>query len=68
MCVMHHQKHWAQKWHSDRKALNYDGKNGYLNVCKYIVENIEDKSPSDANCKTPLHTAALNGHLNVNLS
>ena len=30
-----------------------------------ITENLEDKNPKDSNGFTPLHHAALNGHLDI---
>ena len=46
MCVNTSWKNTKDKnkrHNSNRNALNYDGKNGYLNVCKYIMEIIEDQ-------------------------
>ena len=38
---------------------------GHLDVCKYIMENIKDKSPRNNLGETPLHLAAINGFLDV---
>jgi ankyrin repeat protein len=32
-----------------------------LEICKYLVNKIDDKNPSDMNGWTPLHDAALEG-------
>ena len=37
---------------------------GHLNVCKYIIENTEDKNSRNSGY-TPLHLAAENGRLDV---
>ena len=39
-------------------ALNYD-------MCKFIIENVDDKNPAMHNGSTPLHTAAKNGHYEI---
>mgnify|MGYP001157521576 CR=1 FL=1 len=41
-------------------ALHFAAKNGYLNVCKLIAENIEEKNPQDHFGKTPLQMAEDN--------
>ena len=46
--------------------LHYGAKHGHLDVCKYIMENIEEKNPRcSVSGLTPLHYAAYNGHLDV---
>ena len=39
--------------------------NGHLAVCDFIMENIDNKNPSNKKGQTPLHFAAANGHLNI---
>ena len=34
-------------------------------ICKFILENLQDQTYQDNNGITPLHTAAYNGHLEV---
>ena len=34
---------------------------GNLEICKYLINKIDDKNPSDENGWTPLHDAALEG-------
>ena len=34
--------------------------NGHLSLCKFIMENLEDKNPEDSDGFTPLHLAAQN--------
>ena len=36
---------------------------GHLEICKFIVANIEEKNPTDIFGETPLHAAADAGHL-----
>ena len=38
---------------------------GHFQICKLIIDNVEDKNPANDNGKTPLYTAAFNGHLDV---
>ena len=38
---------------------------GYLAICKYFVENLQDKNPVNNAGYTPLHRAARRGHLNI---
>ena len=38
---------------------------GHLDLCKLIIENVEDKNPRDKFGWTPLHQAAVLGHLSV---
>ena len=37
--------------------------NKQLNVCQYILDRVEDKSPRNNNGSTPLHVSAMCGHL-----
>ena len=39
--------------------------NKQLNVCQYILDRIEDKSPRNNNGSTPLHVAAMFEHLEI---
>ena len=43
-------------------TLHYAAKNGYLNVCKLIAENVQEKNPEDCFGVTPLQLAEKNGH------
>ena len=38
---------------------------GYLEICKLLVLNIEDKNPLDKYGFTPLHAAAREGYLEI---
>jgi ankyrin repeat protein len=40
-------------------------RNGHLDICQYILENLGNISPTDWHGGTPLHDAAYNGHLEV---
>ena len=40
-------------------------KMGHLDVCKFIIERVENKNPSDNDGKTPLHMAAEYGRLEI---
>ena len=46
-------------------TLHYAAKNGYLNVCKLIAENVQEKNPKDFWGTTPLHMAEKRGHSSV---
>ena len=50
---------------SGKIPLHYAAKNGHLDICKLIYENINNKSQSDNFGQTPLHYAAENGHLDI---
>ena len=45
--------------------LHIAAKNGYLDVCKLIAENIEDKNPQDYRGRTPLQMAEDNDQSSV---
>ena len=45
--------------------LHYAAKEGHLDVCRLILERVEDKNPEAIGGWTPLHSAADNGHLEV---
>ena len=40
-------------------------RNGRLDICQYILENLGNISPTDFQGDTPLHDAASNGHFEV---
>ena len=40
-------------------------RNNRLNLCKVIIEKIQDKNPGSNDGVTPLHIAAAMGHLKV---
>ena len=42
--------------------LHFAAKKGYLNVCKLIAENVQEKNPEDCFGVTPLQLAEKNGH------
>ena len=46
-------------------TLHYAAKNGYLNVCKLIAENVQEKNPKDFGGQTPLEMAEERGHSSV---
>ena len=46
-------------------TLHYAAKNGYLNVCKLIAENVQEKNPKDFGGETPLQMAENQGHTSV---
>ena len=45
--------------------FHFAAKLGHIDICKIIVENIENKHPKDKMGNTPLMLAAENGHLEV---
>ena len=45
--------------------LHVAAKKGYLNVCKLIAENVQEKNPEDCFGVTPIQLAAKNGHYEV---
>ena len=45
--------------------LHYAAQNGLLEVCKLILENVEDKNPVGLDRWTPLDFAAENGHIEI---
>ena len=47
------------------RGLKSNLKSDHLDVCKLIMENIDDKNPADDIGWTPLHLAAFNGHLDL---
>ena len=42
--------------------LHNAAKNGHFEVCKLLVDNVEDKNPGCNDGETPLFKAAQNGH------
>ena len=41
--------------------------NGHLEVCRLLLDHVEDKNPIDHNGRTPLHIAALQACMSMNL-
>ena len=52
---------------NDRRItpLHLAAENGFLSICKYIIDRIDDKNPGDEIGRTPLHFAAAEGHLEI---
>ena len=48
-----------------RTCLHYAASKGHWQICKLIVDAIEDKHPKDSYGRTPLHSAAKDGHEEV---
>ena len=48
-----------------KTLLHYASEKGKMNVCKSILELVEEKSPKDINGSTPLHFAAHYGNVDV---
>ena len=40
-------------------------KNGHLEVCKYLMNKVDNKNPAENTGTTPLHCAADRGHLEI---
>ena len=40
-------------------------KNGHLEVCKYLMNKVDNKNPAENTGTTPLHCAADSGHLEI---
>ena len=52
--------------HDDGDTLfHLAARRGYLAICKFFVENLQDKNPGNNVGTTPLHRAARKGHLNI---
>ena len=45
--------------------LHIAAKNGYFEICKLIIDNVDHTNPADNNGSTPLYLAAQNGHLGI---
>ena len=45
--------------------FHYEVYNGHLDLCKFLMENLEDKSPKNEHGMTPLHFAAERGFLDI---
>ena len=45
--------------------FHYATESGLTNVCRLIIENIDNKNSAAPNGCTPLHLAAKNGHLEI---
>ena len=48
-----------------RTPLHFAALHGHLEICKLLLDRVEDKNPLDFEMCTPLHYAALRGHLDV---
>ena len=59
--------HECDKYYSCTKCTLYTAARcGYLEVCKLIIDQMDDKNPKMGEfMNTPLHEAALNGHLHI---
>ena len=49
----------------DFSPLHLAARHGHFTVCKFILQNIEEKNPRNSRWLTPLHEAAYEGHFNV---
>ena len=38
---------------------------GFYDICKFIIDNVNEKNPANHDGFTPLHVAALHGHLEI---
>ena len=45
--------------------LHKAAKNGDLQKCKLVIDNVESKNPVNNHGDTPLHKAAMKGHLDI---
>ena len=43
------------------KHLHYAAEEGHFDLCKTILDHIEDKNPKDSNGRTPLDCATTKG-------
>ena len=63
--------HFSLSYFSDRKSLTgftplqIAARSGNLEMCRLILENVNDKSPIDANGKTPKDVAEEFNHLEI---
>ena len=46
-------------------ALHVAAEKGYLDICRFILQNVGDKNPRNSRGKTPLSLAAEKNHINV---
>jgi ankyrin repeat protein len=46
-------------------ALHVAAEKGYLDICRFILQNVGDKNPQNSRGKTPLSLAAEKNHINV---
>ena len=53
------------KGFKDYTPLHVAAENGCLEICEFILKNVEDKEPRTTNGRTPLVIAAENRHFNV---
>ena len=51
----------GRNWTAFHKA----SEDGHFSICQLIIENSENKNPTDIYGLTPLHLAAENGHLSI---
>ena len=45
--------------------FHFAAEGGLTNVCRLVIENIDNKNPAALNGSTPLHLAAKKGHLGI---
>ena len=45
--------------------FHFASQEGHYDVCKYIIENTDEKSPKNEIGATPLSPAVVNGHLEI---
>ena len=50
---------------SQRTPLHIAAELGYLDTCKFIIGEEDDKNPADSNGVTPLHLAAQDGYTEI---
>ena len=48
---------------SGETPFHYAAKYGHLEICEYMIDQIECKNPTNDTGLTPLHNAAERGHL-----
>ena len=46
-------------------VLHMAGQGGHLEICEFIIKNVEDKNPQDKEGFSPLYDAASQGHLEI---
>ena len=46
-------------------AFHFAAEKGLMDVCKHIIEKVDNKNPAALNGCTPLHLAADEGHLEI---
>jgi ankyrin repeat protein len=45
--------------------LGFAAQEGHLEICAFLIKNLDDKNPEENDGWTPFHHAARNGHLDV---